>query len=152
MIDGNPPAAPWQQKATVVAVLVGVGIGAAVFGGLVPGLRPNFAPPEYVEFEGRMYYGSTIAAPSPLFGSNTTVPEEEFVHNATFWVWGTTAFGGFETFLDGNASFSSGHVYSFSLGGTVLSTNRTTQYVSSDGEIAVLWTGGPSAQLLVLAA
>jgi hypothetical protein len=150
-IDGNPRAAAWQPKATVVVVVVGVGLGAVLFGGLVPGLHPNFAPPEYVEFEGKMYYVTTIVAPSPPFGSNVTAPEEEFVHNATFWVWGTTTFAGFNTFLDGNASVSGGHVYTFSLGGRILSTNRTTQFVSPGGTIAVLWTGGVSAQLLVLA-
>jgi hypothetical protein len=151
MLDRNFPPTPKQVKLTVGSLLAAAIIGGALFGGLIPGLRPNFSPPEFQTFEGRSYYWVEVLVPIVFPGTNVSSVENASVHGAVFEYWIMNQLGGRYTYLQGSATVANGTTYSFLVGGSLAPAERTTQYVSSDQEIVVLWTGGLTAEFLFLA-
>lgn len=126
-------------------------VGILLYGGFLPGLHPHYAPPAFMTIGGRSYYYTAIVVPVPLFGLNYTFPEWVLFHNVTFWYWVTNWSLLRTTLLDGNATLANGTTYAFTVGNGPPLGPHTTQYVSPGGEVAVLWTGGIQADLLVLA-
>ncbi len=151
MLDRDHPITARQRTLTVGALLVGGAVGIALFGGLIPGLRPNFTPPEFQTFEGRSYYWTQVLVPAPPLGANASVNETATVHNTTFQYWSEAQLAGTLTYLKGVANVPHGSSYPFVVGGGLVPAERTTQYVSADHEVAVLWMGGPTAEFLLLA-
>jgi hypothetical protein len=151
MMGRELPTSPRERKATALALVAGAAIGIALFGGYVPGIHPTFTSPAVITFDGKLYYWKEIGVPLPVVLSNSSPSEKIAVHNATFEVYTIGWLSGGGSYLAGNATLDSGVTYPFSVGGSVASPDHTTQYVSPDGEIAVVWNATFAAYLMVAA-
>lgn len=147
MLDQEFPMTRRQAKSTVLALLVGGIVGVAVFGGIVPGLHPSYAAPEFVSLNGHQYHWTEILVPAALPGTNGSMPISRAVHNTTFWIWVYIDHGD-RTWLAGNATITGGGFYNFSIGGQLWPTMRPAQYISPDSQVAVVWSDWATAMLL----
>lgn len=151
MMDRDYPITPRQWKVTAAALGAAGIAGILLFGGLIPGLHPNYTTSPLTTLDGRSYYWRELSVPIPWPGTDRTKPTEGSFHNVTFWTWVTnwSILGG--TYYHGNASEPNGTVYAFVLGSFRDAANWTGLYVAPGGAIAVEWAGGTTAYLLVLA-
>jgi hypothetical protein len=139
------PITKTQLKVLLVGLLVMAVFGAALFGGAIPGLRPNFTPPSFLYIDGEPYYYTTVNLGMPNLFSNETTPVSFAFHNVTFvmWIanWGSFTGG----IVRGNGTETNGTTYPFVLGQSVVPPVNTSLYVSPDRLFAVYWPGGPLA-------
>jgi hypothetical protein len=150
-MDRDFPMTSGQARATIIALVIAAVFGAALFGGYLPGLRPDYSTAGLVNIHGQEYYWEAVAVPAPLPGIvNFTLPQPFPFHNVTFWLWVTdwgSVRGGL---LHGNASLGNGTQYPFELTGFGLSPRPVTEYFSPGGFVGASWTGGPLLDLYVL--
>jgi hypothetical protein len=151
MMDRDFPMTPRQAKAMVIGLLVMVVVGIALFGGLIPGLKPNYALPATVMVDGHPYYYTSVAVPWPPLGVNSTPPEELVFHNTTFWVWVTGWYSVSGGYLEGNLTLTNDSTYAFLLGGAPTAANYTIWYLAPGGGAGIAWAGGLSFELYVAA-
>jgi hypothetical protein len=144
-IDRDFPMTGTQAKALIVGLLAMGAFGAALFGGVIPGLKPNYAEPTVVEVNGESYYFTTVSLTAPGFFQNTTSPQSFAFHNVTFALWVSNWYSPLDRLVQGNGTESNGTVYSFVLGESATPPVNTTLYVSPDRWFAVYWPGGPLA-------
>jgi hypothetical protein len=141
-MDQDFPISATQAKVLLVGLLVMGAFGAALFGGAIPGLKPNYSAPNYLVVDGEPYYYTAVALPTPSLFSNQTDPHSFAFHNVTFvlwvsnWNWFT---GGL---VHGNGTEANGTVYSFVLGESVAPPVNATLFLSPDRLFAVYWPGG----------
>jgi len=152
-MDQDFPMSRTQGKVLVVGLVVMVVIGFALFGGFLPGLKPNYTPPSTVLVEGEPYYYTTVWLNSPSVFSNSTAPQPFVFHNVTFELWVTNWDSPTGGLVHGNGTERNGSVASFVLGNSVSPPMSTSLFVSSDRGFAVYWSGGflagPSVRLMV---
>jgi len=134
-----------RQAAILIAGLVVMaGFGIALFGGAIPGLKPDYGGPNILILDGERYYFTTVFL-SVGFLANSSQPESFPFENVTFSLW-TTQWNSFQGGLvHGNGTEANGTVYPFVLGSSSHPLVNTTLYVSPDREFAVYWPGGPLA-------
>ena len=151
MMDRDYPMTRAQARRTVGALAVCAVVGLLLFGGLIPGLKPDYRVSPTTTFDGRTYYWTLAPLPIPLNGGNVTLPVNFSLANVTFVLWMTnwSIVGG--SVLNGNATEPNGTVYHFSFGGFYGTPHWTDEYVSPGGAVAVVWRGQILAELLVLA-
>jgi len=151
MMDRDYPMTPGQLRTTVIALAAAGLVGLALFGGYLPGLKPDYSNLGIADVNGHEYYWRVIEVPAPLPGGpNYTAPEPIAVENVTFWIWVTDWYSLAGGHLHGNASASNGTEYPFVLVGGGLPGTQVTQYFSPDAEVGAGWTGGSTANLFVL--
>jgi hypothetical protein len=142
---------PRHLKIGAVA-LVAMGIfGVALFGGFVPGLRPNYSEPTTIEVNGLSYYWTEYHFPWPLPPANTTTPTLQIFHNISFQVWVTNWYSGAGGIVNGNGTEPNGTTYGFRLGGSSLGSNESGLFISPDKFLGAAWSGQAFVELLVLA-
>ncbi len=141
-IDQDYPITGTQAKALIIGLVVMGAFGAALFGGAIPGLRPNYTQPTTLLLEGEPYYFTLVSLTFPAFLLNYSLPESFAFHNVTFvlWVSNWNSFSG--GLVHGNGTEPNGTVYSFVLGESVNPPLNTTLFLSSDRLFAVYWPGG----------
>jgi len=152
-IDQDFPISRAQLKVLVIGLVTMSAIGAAVFGGFVPGLRVNPSGPQTIVVDGQPYYYTTvmIALPAPL--ANSSLPTVAVFHNVTFAMW--FIHWGFVTgaLVEGNGTETNGTVYPFVLGVSGFPPQNNTLFLSPDHLFGVSWPGllqsGSSVTLLV---
>jgi hypothetical protein len=140
---------PLHARATLLALVVTAVVGIVVFGGYLPGLKPNWGTGGIVPVDGRTYYYESISVPFPPLGSNTSSPDPFVFHNVTFWIWVTGWYSLAGGQLHGNVSLTNGTEYPFSFQGTPLATGPDELFLAPDGSVGVSWNGGLTALLLV---
>ncbi|MGB6500467.1 MAG: hypothetical protein WBG19_03570 [Thermoplasmata archaeon] len=150
MMDRDFALSSRDIRLTFSALVVSGIVGLLLFGGVLPGLRPDFTPPATVTVDGQSYYWTAFTVPLPLPFSEVSGHVSVAFHNVTFWAWITnwSIVGG--EYLHGNASEPNGSVYPFVMGGFPAQTNWTDQYVTPGALIVIQWTGGLVAYFLVL--
>ena len=134
-----------QAKALIVGLLVMGAFGASLFGGVIPGLRPNYTEPTVVEVNGTSYYFTTVSLTTPSVFQNSTSPQSFAFHNVTFALWVSNWYLLLDRLVQGNGTEANGTVYSFVLGESTTPPVNTTLFVSPDRWFAVYWPGGPLA-------
>lgn len=142
-----------QVKVLVVG-LVAMGVfGAALFGGLIPGLKPNYTMPATISLNGEPYYYTTVPLSWPALLNNTTVPQVFLFHNVSFWLWITNWGSPTGALVHGNGTELNGTEFGFVLGESISPTVNTTLFISPDHVFAVSYRGGllagPWVQLMV---
>ena len=154
-IDQDFPMSSAQVKVLIVGLLVMGGFGAALFGGVIPGLKPNYATPSITTLDGEPYYYTTVALNWPGALSNSTAPQPFAFHNVSFWLWVTNWGAPTGMFVHGNGTEPNGTTFSFVLGESVAPAGNATLYISPDHVFAVAYRGGvfagPWVQLMVRA-
>lgn len=144
-----------QVKVLIVGLVVMGVFGVALFGGVLPGLKPNYSFPATVSVDGEPYYYTSVALNWPGFLSNFTAPQPYIFHNVSFWLWMTNWGAPMGALVHGNGTEPNGTVSSFVLGESVVPPVNTTFYLSPDRAFAVSWSGGlfggPWVRLMVRA-
>ncbi|HEY1198941.1 MAG TPA: hypothetical protein VGG32_09520 [Thermoplasmata archaeon] len=141
-MDQDFPITGTQVKVLLVGLLVMGAFGAALFGGTIPGLKPNYSQPNFLVVGGEPYYFTTLSLAMPNLFLNYTLPQSFTFHNVTFalWVSGWGLFSG--GLVHGNGTEADGTVYAFVLGESTTPPVNTTLFLSPDRLFAVYWLGG----------
>ncbi|HTT45637.1 MAG TPA: hypothetical protein VMH38_06440 [Thermoplasmata archaeon] len=154
-IDQDYPMSPTQKRVLVIGLVVLGVCFAALFGGFVPGLKPNLTNPSTIVIDGESYYYSAVVLNLPLAFTNHTSPQAFLFHNVSFSLWVTNWGGPSGGLVRGNITEPNGTVSSFVLGEAVMASQNSTLYVTPDHLAAVYWGGGvfggPRVWLMVLA-
>lgn len=144
-----------QRKVLVIGLVTMVVVGVALFSGVIPGLKPNYAGTDLLELNGTSYYFTVVYLGEPLYPANATTPQTFVFHNTTFALWVTNWYGWTGGIVRGNGTETNGTTFTFSLGHSYDPPVNRTTYVSPDGEFAVYWAGGqfagPGVRLMVRA-
>jgi len=141
-MDQDFPMSPTQAKVLVVGLVVMLAVGFALFGGFVPGMKPNYAPPATLMVNGAPYYYTTVSLNLPSIINNTTTPQAFTFHNVTFQLWLTNWYSPTGGLVRGNGTERNGSVASFVLGTSEHPPVSTSLFVSPDRAFAVYWEGG----------
>jgi hypothetical protein len=148
VLDHDFPMTDLQRRVLVVGLLVMSAIGIALFGGFIPGLKPNYSQPTIDTINGHRYYVEPSLLHIP-FLSNSSSPWSVAFHGVSFqlqmtrWSFFT---GGI---IAGTGTEPNGTTYSFALGHFPNGT-RTIWYFSPDNVFGADWSSGSlSVQLLV---
>jgi hypothetical protein len=144
-MDKDIPMTSAQAKALIVGLIIMGGFGAALFGGAIPGLKPNLSEPNVISLDGGSYFLTTFVLSGPLFPLNHTSPQTVAFHNVSFAFWLTNWYAFTGGVVHGNGTEANGTVYSFVLGESSVPPVNTTLYLSPDRAFAVSWPGGPLA-------
>ncbi len=141
-IDQDFPTTGTQAKALIVGLVVMAAFGAALFGGAIPGLKPNYSEPSTLMLDGEPSYFTGVSLTFPAFLLNYSLPESYAFHNVTFtlWVSNWNSFAG--GLVHGNGTEPNGTVYPFVLGESTTPPVNATFYLSPDRVFAVYWPGG----------
>jgi len=152
-MDFDVPMTGTQVKVLLVGLLVMGGFGIALFGGAIPGLKPNFATSNVVVYDGERfnYTLALLSQTNPI--SNTSLPQTYYFDNVTFVLWVTNWNSYWGGLVHGNGTERNGTVYSFVLGLSYNPPVNTTLFISPDREFGAHWPGGflagPWVELLV---
>lgn len=153
-MDLDFPMSKRQKIALVIGLLVLGSIGAALFGGAIPGIHPNFSAPVVVTLNGHRYYAEVIPLPLPFFPQNVTPAVNITFHNVTFELQLTDWYSLYGCSLVGHGTEMNGTTYSYVLGGAQAFPEHALTWISPDNEFGLWWLGGLfgklSAQLFVL--
>jgi len=141
-MDRDFPMTGVQAKALIVGLVVMAAFGAALFGGAIPGLKPNYSGEDVAVLDGQRYYFTivTVGTAGPFL--NYSLPQSFAFENVTFTLWLSNWDEFTGGLVHGNGSEPNGTVYSFLLGDSSPATNGTL-FVSPDREFGVYWPGGP---------
>jgi hypothetical protein len=148
-MDHDYPMTRTQVKVLVVGLVVMGGIGVALFGGAIPGLKPNFSQLNVVTVDGVQYDFALVYLSYPNLASSTSSPEAFVYGNVTFELWVTNWNGPSGGLVHGNGTEKNGTVYSFVLGEPLNSSVTSTLFISPDREFGAYWAGGPFGGPLV---
>lgn len=129
-----------EAKILVVGLVAMAVFGVALFGGYLPGLKPNYTAPGVVTLNGQAYYVQYTALKIPFF-ANTTAPWNESFRNVTFTLWLTDWYSIPGGIVHGIGTEANGSAHGFTLG-TASNGTRPVLYMSPDGEWGAAWTGG----------
>lgn len=131
-----------QVRVLVVGLVVMGVFGGLLFGGVLPGLKPNYSEPSTVTIAGEAYYYTLVQVRSPNLFSNSTSPEQFLFHNVSFFLWVTNwdSFSG--GLVHGNGTEPNGTVTSFVLGISANPPVDSQLFVAPDRFFAVSWPGG----------
>ena len=120
----SPHPIPLRTKLGAIAFVAMAVFGIVLFGGLIPGLHPNYAEPSTIEVDGQSYYWTDYSFPWPYPPANSTAPTPVAFHNVTFHVWVTNWYSPIGGVVRGNGTEPNGTSYAFRLGGEALQPHR----------------------------
>jgi hypothetical protein len=143
VLDTDFPMTRTQAKVLIVGLIVMGGFGAALFGGVIPGLKPDYSAPNILILNGERYYFTTVFLPMPIYPVNHTEPLTFPFHAVNFTLWLSNWYAFTGGLVRGNGTEANGTVYSFVLGTSLSPPVNTTQFISPDRQFAVSWPGGP---------
>lgn len=130
-----------QRRVLVIGLIVMAVVGIALFGGLIPGLRPSYVASDVATLGGHSYFVGLTPLRVPTSG-NSTLPWNVSFHNVTFAIWLTNwnSFRGGE--VHGNGTEQNGTRYAFVLGEILPTGSRTQFFLSPDRVFGAYWVGG----------
>lgn len=141
-----------QTRVLAIGLVVMIAIGVALFGGLIPGLRPDYGGPATTFLNGHEYYVDAPVLNYPALGTSNSSMNVTF-HNVTFALHLTNWYSVVGGIIHGNGTESNGTRYAFELGELLPNGTRPTLYVSPDSVFVGEWNGGwlgsPTIDLLV---
>jgi hypothetical protein len=140
VLEKDYPMSSAQKRVLVIGLVVMLAIGFALFGGFIPGAKPNYSQPAIDTIGGHRYYVEPALLHYPI-GSNATTPWNVTFHNVTFQLemtgWDYLTGG----ILQGSGIEPNGTHYPFVLG-VLPNGSRPTLYLSPDGVFGAAWIGG----------
>ena len=144
-VDREYPMSRTQVRVLVVGLVAMAVVGMLLFGGLIPGLKPNYSEPVTVIVDGEAYYYTTVKLRSPSLLSNATTPQLFQFQNVSFYLWVTNWDSFTGGLVRGNGTEPNGTSFPFVLGQSSNPPVNANLYVSPDHRFAVSWPGGPLA-------
>ena len=152
VLDRDYPMTRRQVRVLAVGLAVMVGIGLALFGGLIPGLKPNYQEPTVVVVAGHEYFVEIVPLHVP-FLTNTSAPWNVSFRNVSFELQLANWYSNTGGWVEGIGTESNGTHYPFVLGEVFPNGTRATLYVSPDSVFGASylggWLGGVVIHLLV---
>lgn len=141
-LERDYPMSRTQVRILVVGLVVLGIFGGLLFGGVLPGLKPNYSEPSTVTIGGEAYYFAMVKLQTPSLFSNATSPERFAFHNISFFLWVTNwdSFSG--GLVHGNGTEPNGNVSAFVLGLSSSPPVDSQLFISPDRVFAVSWPGG----------
>ena len=141
-LDKDYPMSRTQARVLVVGLVTMAVIGGLLFGGIIPGLKPNYSEPATVTIGGESYYYTQVKLQSPALFSNSTTPQAFLFHNISFFLWVTNWNSFTGGLVWGNGTEPNGTVSHFVLGQSKNPPVDVDFYVAPDRAFAVSWPGG----------
>jgi len=143
-IEGDFPITRTQAQVLVIGLVVMMGLGFALFGGLIPGVSPRSnAPSNLVFVNGQAYATEALTLATPSVFQNSTLSQAFLFQNVTFSFWTSDWYSVDGAELHGNGTEGNGASYAFTLGPTGVPWGNSTSYFSPDHLFGVVWVGGP---------
>ena len=142
-MDKDYPMTRTQVKVLIIGLVVLGGIGVALFGGAIPGIKPNFSQINVLIVDGVSYDFTLAYLSHASVASNSSSPEAFLFDNVTFQLWVSAwnqLTGGL---VHGNGTEQNGTTYAFVLGQSSSPPVNTTLFISPDREFGAYWAGGP---------
>jgi hypothetical protein len=147
LFERDYPMTGPQKRALVVGLVVMAAIGIALFGGFIPGIKPNYSQPTIDTIDGHSYYVEPVLLHYPIL-SNSSSPWNVTFHNVSFQLEMTGWFYFTGGLVQGTGTEPNGTHYSFVLG-LLPNGSRPTLYISPDAVFGAGWAGSLSVLLLV---
>ena len=141
-LDRDYPMSRTQTRVLLVGLALMAVVGGLLFGGVIPGLKPNYAEPATITLDGEPYHYTTVKVRSPSLFSNTTSPQLFRFENVSFYLWVTNWDSVTGGLVRGNGTEPNGTVSSFVLGISSNPPVNADLYISPDHVFAVAWPGG----------
>lgn len=148
VLERDYPLSRWQVRVLAICLVASAIFGVLLFGGYLPGFKPNLSAVPTTTLEGEQYYVTTSGL--PLVGlSKWSTPWNVTFENVTF---------GFQVenwnlangrIVFGNGTEANGTRYGFVLGVADANGTRTSLFLSPDQEFGVSWYGGWFSQLVL---
>lgn len=148
VMDRDFPMSALQKKVLVVGLAVMAVFGLALFGGFIPGIKPNYSEPTIDLVDGHLYYVEASGLHFP-FLTNSTSPWNVTFHNVSFQLEMTGWFYFTGGILQGTGTEPNGTHYSFVLG-QLPNGSRPELYISPDRVFGADWGGDWFGSLSVL--
>lgn len=130
-----------ELKVLAVGLAVMAAAGIALFGGFLPGVKPQFGLSGVVRVDGESYYSELTPLKIPLL-VNWTTPWNVTFENVTFELWLTNWYSPLGGLVHGTGTEPGGTAYPFVLGVNPTNDSRTILYLSPDGAFGADWAGG----------
>ncbi len=141
-----------QVRVLAVGLAVMAAVGVALFGGLIPGLAPNYSAPLVTTIAGHQYDELVVPLHPPPTSNAGPVWNVSF-RNVTFELQLTDWYSSAGGIVLGKGIELDGSNYSFELGQMYPNGSRTMLYVSPDAIFGASfvggWIGGLTLTLLV---
>jgi hypothetical protein len=148
VLDRDFPMTDLQRRVLVVGLVVMLAIGIALFGGFIPGLKPNYSEPTIDTVNGHRYYVEPSLLHIP-FLSNSSSPWSVAFHGVAFQLQMTSWSFFTGGIIQGTGTEPNGTHYSFALG-LFPNETRTTLYLSPDKFFGADWSSGSLSVLLLV--
>jgi hypothetical protein len=141
-----------QARVLVIGLVVMIAIGIALFGGYIPGLKPNYSAPDIRLVDGHRYYALVTPLHYPGF-TNISAPWNVSFRNVTFELQCVNWYSSTGGIVVATGTESNGTHYAFVMGQTLPNGTRSTLYLSPDRVFGASypggWFGGIAITLLV---
>lgn len=141
-LERDYPMSPTQVRVLVVGLVIMGVFGGLLFGGVLPGLKPNYSEPTTVTIGGQAYYFALVKVRTPSLFSNSSSAEQFEFRNVSFFLWVTNWHSFSGGLVHGNGTEPDGNVSAFVLGFSSNPPVDSQLFVSPDGVFAVSWPGG----------
>ncbi len=141
VLEHDYPMTRTQVTVMVVGLVIMAAVGIALFGGLLPGVKPDLNFPSEVTINGQLYHFARSSLHTPLF-SNQSQPWNVSFENVSFEFWLTNWYSWFGGVVHGVGTEVNGTAYAFEIGATTANGSRSPLYLSPDGAFGVAWPGG----------
>jgi hypothetical protein len=148
VLERDYPMTRRDRRALVLGFVVLGVIGLLLFGGLIPGLKPETASPSTATLDGTRYYVDSVVLTVPIL-TRTTPSWNETFRNVSFDLHAVNWYNGSGVILRGNGTAASGGRIPFELGELLPNGSRASMFVSPGGIWGVAWIGGWFEQLTI---
>ena len=141
VLERDYPMTRTQGRILVIGFAIMIAAGIVLFGGLIPGVKPNFAPPSTASIEGHEYDTALTPLHVPVT-TNSTGPWNVSYHRVVFELWLSDWYSFTGGIVHGSGVEANGTSYPFELGQTSANGSRVQLYISPDWVFGVAWVGG----------
>jgi len=149
VLDRDYPMTPTQLKVLAIGYALVIAFGVVLFGGFIPGIKPNFSAPVYATVDGHEYFVESSPLPLPGF-SHWSAPWNVTFHNVTFGLQIENWNASVGRLVYGNGTEPNGTHYAFELGEMEPNGSLVRWFLSPDADFAASWNGGWFSQLVIL--
>ena len=140
-MDRDFPIGRREARILVIGLVTMTIVGIALFGGLIPGLKPNYGAPNIASLDGVQYYQQTELLHLPVF-QNTSASWNVTFRGVHFELWLTNWYSLSGGLVHGIGTEPNGSSQAFVLGTTPTNSTPDPLYLSPDGLWGVWWLGG----------
>ena len=129
-LDRDYPMSRTQVRVLVAGLVAMAITGGLLFGGAIPGLKPNYAEPTTITVDGEAYHYTTVELQPPNLFTNSTPPQLFQFQNVSFYLWVTNWGSLTGGLVRGNGTEPNGTCSNFVLGQSTDPPVNSNLYIS----------------------